>query len=81
MSEDIKTALRDFITKELRPGANVGDDESLLENGILDSMAITRLIEHIEDRFEVSVSDEDLDPEQFETINAIVAMVQRLKSS
>ena len=74
---DIKAAVRRYIVEELRPGARIGDDESMLEAGLIDSMAITKLLEFIEDRFGVEIPDEEFEPENFETLNAIATLVHK----
>lgn len=80
-NDDLQKKLHDFITTELRPGAKVGADDSLLEGGILDSMAIMRLNEFIEDKLGVALDDADFEPEHYETITTIVALVERTKGS
>ena len=77
--QDIRQALRDYITR-LRPGAEVDDDESLLEAGVLDSMAIMQLNEFIEDKLGAAIDDADFEPENYETIATIAAMVSRIKA-
>ncbi len=81
MSADIKNTIRDYIQKELAPGKSFKDDESLLEGGILDSMAITRLIEFIDDKLGVEVPDEEFEPDNFETVDAICALVTKKQGS
>lgn len=77
MSQDIHDAIREFLATEVAPGRDIGDGDSLLDTGVLDSMAMTRLIAFVEERFSVSVSDDDWEPENFETVSAIAALVQR----
>lgn len=67
--------LRDFIQTRLAVTHNgagaVGFDDDLLLSGLLDSMAIIRLLAFIKDTFGIDVPPEDVVIEHFSTINAI----------
>lgn len=53
-----------FPSARQRP---IGEDESLLANGILDSLGILDLVGYLEAEFGITVTDDDLVPEHFET--------------
>ncbi len=57
------------------------DEERLLANGILDSLGVLDLVGFLEKEFEISVSDEDLVPDNFETLGRLRAFVQTKQSS
>jgi acyl carrier protein len=57
----------------------LGNDDSLV--GVLDSLAVLGLIGFIEPEFSVQLSPSDLTDENFGSINAIAALVHRLKDS
>lgn len=80
-TEEIKTALRRFIETDLAPGTGFADDESLMEGGVLSSMGITRLIEFMNERFRVAISDAEFEPDNFETLDAMTAMVTRKRAA
>jgi acyl carrier protein len=48
----------------------------LLENGILDSMGIFDLVEFIETEFGIRIEDDDLLPENFQSVERIEAFVE-----
>ncbi|NOX87868.1 MAG: acyl carrier protein [Calditrichaeota bacterium] len=52
--------------------AQLDYDDSLLELGIIDSVKMLDLINFIEEKFGIKVEDDDLYPENFDSINAIV---------
>lgn len=52
----------------------------LIENDVLDSMGIFELIAFLEDSFDLRVADDDLVPENFETVAAIGRLVELSKS-
>ncbi len=72
--------IRDFLISLTDGDIEVGDDDSLLESGVLDSLRMVELLGFIEERFGVSIDDEELVPENFETINAIVALLETKES-
>ena len=56
--------------------ATVGDTDSLLGSGVLDSLAMVNLVTALEGRFTIAVHETELVPEHFDTIAAIVALVR-----
>ena len=75
-----KGELKDYITLELASGVKIGnldEDESLLESGIIDSMGMVQLIVFLEDKYMIKIDDEELIPENFESINAIWHLIQQ----
>jgi acyl carrier protein len=72
---DIRQAIRAFIVKEVNPDVPIGDDTPLVQQGIIDSLAIFMLIGFINDRFAVRVEPDEVSLDNFETIAAIEALV------
>jgi len=58
----------------------IDENEHLIEQGLIDSLGLMKLVAFIEEQSGISISDDDLIPENFETIASIVRMVQRLQS-
>ncbi len=52
-------------------------DESLFDSGLLDSFALTDLVASLEEKFGVKVADSDLRPRNFDSVNKIVAYVEK----
>jgi len=78
----MKDKLRDFIFNELvfvSDPDRFGDDEDLLDAG-LDSMGIMRLTMFIESRFQVTLPDEEIEPENLRSLNALEQWVLRHQS-
>ncbi len=70
----ILETLTSYFADEL--GAKgLGGDDSLLSSGVLDSLAIVRLLSFVEEEFDVEISDADFDPENFETLNTITKLI------
>jgi len=53
----------------------IADDESLLQNGAVDSMSMYRMIAFLEDTFSLLIADDEMVPENFESINRIESFV------
>lgn len=76
----ISQAIERFIVDEVMlavRGTRVDPDQSLFESGILDSLALLRLILFIEEQYGVVVEDGEVLPENFQTINHTEAFVRR----
>ncbi len=57
--------------KSLKP------DEDLLGSGIIDSMAVMKLVLFLEEAFGIEVKDEDIVPENFQNLNSMVGYVEQ----
>jgi acyl carrier protein len=55
--------------------AQVGKDTALLEKGILDSLGILDVVSFLETEFSIVVSDDDLLPENFQTLGTLSTFV------
>ena len=79
---DEKKILRDYIVDNFLFGdteTKFTDDESFMEKGILDSTGILDLILFLEENFEIKVEDDELIPENLDSINNLVAFLGRKK--
>lgn len=80
MSE-IKDKIREFIVENFLfgEGDDLKDDTSFLEEGIIDSTGILELVDFVEEEFSISVDDEELIPENLDSLNNVSAYVDRKK--
>jgi acyl carrier protein len=79
---DIQQEVRTFIANDLgRDVQRVTDAESLLEGGILDSLGVLSLVGFIEKHYGITVSEDEMMPENFDSIDAIAAFVAGRRSS
>jgi acyl carrier protein len=77
---DIGREIRQFISHNflLRNGPDsLKDDDSLLEKGIIDSTGVLELVSFIEETFDIRVEDEELIPDNLDSINKLVIYVER----
>ena len=73
--ENLSKTLIDFIIAELAQGKDIGGlkpDDDLLEDSLVDSLGIMRLIAFIEQQFGYVVPSEDVVIENFMTVSAII---------
>jgi acyl carrier protein len=78
-----ETAIERFIVDELLLGdsnTRIDPDESLISRGVLDSLALLRLIAFIEEQFGVTVNDDEVIPDNFETVNEIKSFIDKKKA-
>lgn len=55
----------------------LASDDSLLEKGIIDSTGVLELIMFMEEEFDIKVEDEEMIPENLDSVNNLVSFVQR----
>jgi acyl carrier protein len=78
--EDIRGRFKKYIVGNfMSPGEeeSLMDDASLLEEGIMDSTGVLDLVMFIEETFGIVVKDEELIPENLDSVNKLVAFVER----
>lgn len=78
MSE-VKNKIRTFIIENYLFGDDDGLEEStsFLDEGIIDSTGILELIDFISEEFSITVEDEELIPENLDSINNVAAFIGR----
>ena len=81
---EIDNTIRDFLVENFLYGDNdglPGDDVSFMENGFIDSTGILEVVSFIEEKFLIVVEDEDLVPENFDSISRLVNFVNSKRKS
>ena len=74
---EIRKKLREFIKNNFLLGndANLSDEDSFMGKGIVDSTGILEVVSFVEDNFNMKIADEDLMPENLDSINNLVKYV------
>ena len=70
--------IREFIFDNFLFDAEEGDlknDTSFLEQGVIDSTGVLELVEWLEDTYEITVDDEELIPENLDSVNLLAAYI------
>jgi acyl carrier protein len=75
----LRDQIRNFILENfmLENPEDLVDDESMLEKGIIDSTGVLELVAFIESTFEIKVEDEELIPENLDSIKNIVSFLEK----
>jgi len=75
-----KNVIKQFILTKLmtsESGDSLEENQSLIESGVIDSLSVMKLLNFLEETFNIKVTDEELIAENFETLNAINDLTQR----
>lgn len=78
--EQIRQTVKYYILENVLYGAGENElnyDESFLEKGIIDSTGIMEIVSFIEDEYNISVYDEELIPENLDTINNLARYIKK----
>ncbi len=71
--------LRQFVIDNFlfgKPYKGFADDDSFIEHGIIDSTAVMELIAFLEERYRIKLQDQDLIPENLDSINGLARFVE-----
>lgn len=73
----MRDKIRKFIIENFLFGSgnNLGDDDSFLDKGIIDSTGVLELVAFVEEQFGIKVADEELIPENLDSVNNLVTFV------
>ncbi|MGC1226934.1 MAG: acyl carrier protein [Candidatus Sulfotelmatobacter sp.] len=76
----VREQIRQFILEELASAKGISefsDDESLMANGVIDSLGIFRLVTFLEENFGVRVGDEEITADNLSSVDTIEQLVIR----
>ena len=75
----VEQQVRRFIVENYLLGQDktFEDSDSFLEQGIIDSTAVLELVAFLEETYEIKVEDEELTPDNLDSINSVAAYVIR----
>jgi acyl carrier protein len=76
-------AIRDFLITEILYDRDLKDlkpEDALIERGLLDSLSILKTVTFCEEHFGISIPDDEVLPDHFESVRAIAALVDRRRA-
>ena len=78
-SDDARAQIRGYVMSHfhLARTRDLGDEDSLLDAQVIDSLGILELVGYLEDAFAIQVTDDELTPENFASIGALARFVSR----
>ena len=71
----ISERIKKFLVKQFPATKSVGNEDPLLKNGLIDSLGILEVVTFLESEFGIVVADEELLPENFESIGSLSKFV------
>ncbi len=77
---EAKTAVKAYISENFLMGQNdinLEDETSFLELGLLDSTGVIELVSFLEEEFKIQVEDDEITPENLDSLNKISSYVER----
>lgn len=82
MEDDVISQIRQFLQDRrwLKPHAAIAKEESLLETGVIDSLVVVELTAFMEERFSIRCDEDDLVPENFDSLVAMREFINRKRS-
>jgi acyl carrier protein len=82
--DKLQTEIKNFIIDNFLFGDQnheIGLDDSFMETGIIDSTGILELIEFVEESYEIKVNDNELVPENLDSLSNISTFIINKKNS
>ena len=76
---EIKAEIKQFLAQFFQ-NYDLQDDEDIFALGFVNSLFAMQLVLFVEKSFDISIENEDLDLDNFRTINALTRLIQRKKS-
>ncbi|MBI3899544.1 MAG: acyl carrier protein [Gammaproteobacteria bacterium] len=80
MSAAPESKIREFILSNYlftNDASALKNEDSFLKRGIIDSTGILEVIQFLDDEFGVKVADEEMSPENLDSVNNLVAFIKR----
>jgi len=80
----VKREIKNYIVESFLYGQDdntIDDDVSFLENGIIDSTGVLELVSFVQDTYGITVTDDELIPDNFDTLNKLELFIMKKLSS
>jgi acyl carrier protein len=68
---NVVARIKTFLAQQFPATKNVGNEDPLLKNGLIDSLGILEVVTFLENEFGMTVTDEELLPENFESVQSL----------
>lgn len=72
----VKDQVRKYVEEFVTYGDPVADDQSLINEGTIDSTGAMELVMFLEETFNIEIDDEEIDPENLDTLNQIESFIE-----
>lgn len=68
------------IIKNISPLSDIDASTRLIEDHVLDSLSMILLVSELEDEFDIEISAREIVPENFQSVEAIARLMERLQN-
>lgn len=75
--EQVREYINNRLLKDAEEAIHLEDSTSMVKSGLINSMAIVELIAYVEDTFQISVADPDINIDDFDSIDNICLLIAR----
>jgi acyl carrier protein len=82
--DDLKDRIKEFIMTEVAPEqglTEIGDDEPLIDSGIVDSLGVLRIMSFLDETFDIDLSSGEIRLENFKDVATICAVVEQQRGA
>jgi len=76
----LKEKIRNFILENFLftdDQSELNDDDSFLENRIIDSTGILEVLEFLEEECNIKIEDDEMIPDNLDSVNKIISFIER----
>ncbi|MDP3744226.1 MAG: phosphopantetheine-binding protein [Methylotenera sp.] len=77
MHNDIRLFVLGLLEKKSRLPKGFDDAGDFIKAGIIDSMGIIKFILELESRFDIEITEADIESEEFRSVQGVVEMISR----
>jgi acyl carrier protein len=77
---DLQQDIRKFVIENFlfsEDNGKLANDDSLMEQGLIDSTGALELVTFLEGKYQIKIEDNELDPENLDSINKLVRFIHR----
>lgn len=67
------------LLEEIVPGVDFEKESALVDDGVLESLDMVSVVTELMDAFDVEITVDDLLPENFNSVDAMLALIDRLR--
>lgn len=79
---EVQKSITEFVKSNFLMSSNMvkfSNDDSFMEKGIIDSTGVLEMVAFIQQTFGININDDDLIPENLDSVNNITAFIRKKK--
>lgn len=66
------------LLSEIKPEIDFQKEKNMIDDGLLDSIEIVMIISEIEEKYGISISPDDIDPDNFQSTESMYNMISKI---